>query len=200
MLRPTGILHQDAMERFTVCRNIFFQADTLTHALQALTRDLEAVVVQVPAQSLSVLPPTHDIRVLFQRILSLADDAADRERTPLMISQKIVQMLYKTNSQLGREIYVAILDQLCHAFDEVAKEAITWLLYAEDEVSLFHFIYTRIATQNWSSASTTFLSPSRSSAVACSTSNSMTSFCRSPSSPNPVLPLSRMPLVSFERR
>ncbi|KAJ2931428.1 hypothetical protein H1R20_g5724, partial [Candolleomyces eurysporus] len=116
MLRPGGILHQEAMERFA-----------------ALTRDLEAVVAQVPAQSLSVLPPTHDIRILFQRILSLADEAADRERTPLMISQKIVQMLYKTNSQLGREIYVAILDQLCHAFDEVAKEAITWLLYAEDE-------------------------------------------------------------------
>lgn len=50
------------------------------------------------------------------------------------MSQKIVQLLYKTSSQLGREIYVALLDQLCHSFEEVAKEAITWLLYAEDEV------------------------------------------------------------------
>jgi CCR4-NOT transcription complex subunit 1 len=66
----------------------------------------------------------------------LADEAADRERTPLMMSQKIVQLLYKTNSPLGREVYVALLDQLCRSFDDVAKEAITWLLYAEDEVRM----------------------------------------------------------------
>jgi len=30
-------------------------------------------------------------------------------------------------------VYVALLDQLCHSFEDVAKEAITWLLYAEDE-------------------------------------------------------------------
>ena len=46
-----------------------------------------------------------------------------------------MQLLYKTSSQLGRGIYVALLDQLCHSFEGVAKEAITWLLYAEDEVS-----------------------------------------------------------------
>jgi CCR4-NOT transcription complex subunit 1 len=50
------------------------------------------------------------------------------------MSQKIVQLLYKTTSPLGREVYVAILDQLYHNFENVAKEAITWLLYAEDEV------------------------------------------------------------------
>ena len=45
--------------------------------------------------------------------------------------------MYKTTSQLGREIYVAILDQLCHVFEEVAKEAISWLIYSDDEVSFF---------------------------------------------------------------
>lgn len=55
------------------------------------------------------------------------------------MSQKVVQLLYKTTSQLGREIYVAILDQLCHSFEDVAKEAITWLIYSEDEVSIGYF-------------------------------------------------------------
>ena len=73
-------------------------------------------------------------------IARLADEAADRERTPLMMSQKIVELLYKTNSPLGREVYVALLDQLCRSFEDVAKEAITWLLYAEDEVRIA--IYT----------------------------------------------------------
>jgi len=101
---------------------------------KTLTRDLEAVMLQYPNQSLVSLPANHDIRHLVRQIMLLADEAADRERTPLMMSQKIVQLLYKTNSPLGREVYVALLDQLCRSFDDVAKEAITWLLYAEDEV------------------------------------------------------------------
>jgi CCR4-NOT transcription complex subunit 1 len=71
---------------------------------------------------------------LVRQILFLAAGSVDQHRTPLLMSQKIVQLLYKTPSQLGREVYVALLDQLCHSFEDVAKEAITWLLYAEDEV------------------------------------------------------------------
>jgi len=92
-------------------------------------------MIQYPNQALTALPANHDIRHLVRQIMLLADDAADRERTPLMMSQKIVQLLYKTGSPLGREVYVALLDQLCRNFDDVAKEAITWLLYAEDEVN-----------------------------------------------------------------
>lgn len=92
-------------------------------------------MIQLPVQSLAALPSNHDIRHLLRQILYLANEAVDRQRTPLMMSQKIVQLLYKTPSQLGREVFVALLDQLCHTFEDVAKEAITWLLYAEDEVS-----------------------------------------------------------------
>lgn len=49
------------------------------------------------------------------------------------MSQKIVQHLYKTSTQLGREIYVALLEQLCQSYEEVAKEAIHWLISADDE-------------------------------------------------------------------
>ncbi|KAI0781233.1 Not1-domain-containing protein [Trametes elegans] len=111
LLRP-----QEAMERFN-----------------ALVRDLEAVLLQLPITSLAALPPNHEVRHLVRQILFLAVDSLDRTRTPLLMSQKIVQLLYKTPSQLGREIYVALLDQLCHSFEDVAKEAITWLIYAEDE-------------------------------------------------------------------
>ena len=50
------------------------------------------------------------------------------------MSQKIVQHLYKTSTQFGRDIYVALLEQHCQSYDEVAKEAINWLVYAEDKV------------------------------------------------------------------
>lgn len=82
----------------------------------------------------SALPPNHDIRLIVGQILALANEAGDRQRTPLMMSQKIVQLLYKTSSQLGRDVYVALLGRLCREFEDVAREALTWLLYAEDEV------------------------------------------------------------------
>lgn len=86
--------------------------------------------------SLAALPPNHEIRHVFRQILYLATDSVERNRTPLLMSQKIVQLLFKTPTQLGREIYAAMLDQLCNSFDDVAKEALTWLVYSEDEVSL----------------------------------------------------------------
>jgi CCR4-NOT transcription complex subunit 1 len=127
--------HQEAVDRFTVSILLCFICGQADHSAQVISRDLEGLIVQLPIQSLAALPPNHDLRHLVRQILFVAANSVDRHRTPLHMSQKIVQLLYKTSSQLGREIYVALLDQLCHSFEDVAKEAITWLLYAEDEVS-----------------------------------------------------------------
>ena len=102
---------------------------------QILCKELDAAVLQLPYQSIVQLPGNHEIRLLLRQIIFLAAESADRRQTPLHMSQKIVQLMYKATSQLGREIYVAILDQLCHAFEEVAKEAISWLIYSDDEVT-----------------------------------------------------------------
>ncbi len=99
-----------------------------------LVHELETFFARVPYNSLSNLPANHEIRVIIRRILYIAPESIERTRTPLAMSQKIVQLLYKTPSQLGREIYVAVLEQLCQSFEDVAREAITWLIYAEDEV------------------------------------------------------------------
>ena len=82
---------------------------------------------------MSLVPPNHEIRTIVHRILAIAIESGDRLRTPLIMSQKIVQHLYKTGTQLGREIYVTLLEQLCQTYDEVAREAINWLISAEDE-------------------------------------------------------------------
>ena len=86
----------------------------------------------------SALPPNHDIRHIVGQILALASEAADPQRTPLMMSQKIVQLLYKSPSQLGKDIYVILLGRLCRQFEEIEREALTWILYAEDEVCSFN--------------------------------------------------------------
>lgn len=114
-------------------------------------------MLQYPNQTLSTLPTNHDIRHLVRQIIQLAEEAADRNRTPLMMSQKIVQLLYKTTTSLGREVYVVLLDQLCRVYEDVAKEAITWLLYAEDEVSLWNM--SRMLSNLFRSGNSTSLSP-----------------------------------------
>jgi CCR4-NOT transcription complex subunit 1 len=86
--------------------------------------------------SLAALPSNHEVRHIVRQILSLTGESGDRQRVPLAIAQKIVQLLYKTPSQLGREIYVALLDQICQSFDEVAKEVIPWLIESTDEVRI----------------------------------------------------------------
>jgi CCR4-NOT transcription complex subunit 1 len=126
--------HQEAMERFTVSMPSILHYRKSDYCVQTILRDLEGLIIQLPIQSLAALPPNHDLRHLVRQILFVATSSIDHNRTPLHMSQKIVQLLYKTSSQLGREIYVALLDQLCRTFEDVAKEAITWLLYAEDEV------------------------------------------------------------------
>ena len=94
---------------------------------------LDVQLASCPYTSIQALPQGHEIRVLVRNILQLAYDS-QRPRMPLQISQKIVQMLYRTTSQLGRDLYAALLEQLCRQYEDVEKEAINWLNFAEDDV------------------------------------------------------------------
>ena len=58
----------------------------------------------------------------------------EREDTALALSQRVVQFLYNSQSSLGREVYVILLDRLCESSPKVGREAVDWLLFAEDEV------------------------------------------------------------------
>ena len=117
-------------------------------------KELEAALSQLPMQSLAALPPNHDVRHIVRQILYLAVESSDRHRTPLLMSQKIVQLLYKTTQQLTREVYVALLDQLCRTFEDVAKEAITWLIYADDEVRSYFSRYLQYSQKRLCSEKT----------------------------------------------
>jgi CCR4-NOT transcription complex subunit 1 len=116
------------------------------------------VLAQVPPISLIALPKNHDIQHLVRQMLALAPGSGDRQRIPLNLSQKVVQLLYKTSSSLGREIYVAMLEELCRTFEEVANEVIPWLVESQDEVSCLVSVsaFWRLSL---SSASTTCPSP-----------------------------------------
>lgn len=105
--------------------------------LQQIVHELERLLEQVPpSQTATTTPPSHGISLLIRQVLVIAGQAVDREETALAFSQKAVQLLYKAPTQLGREVYAALLDRLCDASPQVSREATEWLLYAEDEASL----------------------------------------------------------------
>ncbi|KIY43711.1 Not1-domain-containing protein [Fistulina hepatica ATCC 64428] len=107
--------------------------DDVLERFNVMIRELDNAMLQLPISSLQLLPADAEIRLLVQDIATLQIDPGDRPRVPLVMSQKIVQYLYKAPTQLGREVYCAILESLCRRFDDVGKEAINWLTYAEDE-------------------------------------------------------------------
>jgi len=100
-----------------------------------LVSEIEKFLAQATVQSLSALPNEHDIRSLIRGVVIVANQSANREGTTLTISQKVVQLLYKTTSPLGREVYVLMLQQLCDLSRKIDKEVKQWLIYAEDSVS-----------------------------------------------------------------
>lgn len=85
------------------------------------------------APSLARLGPDHDARHILQQIPLIVAESNSRDETALACSQKIVQLLYRSETVLAREVYVALLERLCSSSLKVAKEVTAWLVYAEDE-------------------------------------------------------------------
>ncbi|KAM0747379.1 Not1-domain-containing protein [Meredithblackwellia eburnea MCA 4105] len=113
---PTVLSGPQAMEKFAT-----------------LIGDLEKILATESAASLNRLPPDSDIRHIVQQIPLLAASSISRDETALGCSQKIVQLLYRSETALAREVYVFLLERLCSIFVKVAKEVTAWLVYAEDE-------------------------------------------------------------------
>lgn len=102
--------------------------------MQQLVPELDKRINQSSVSSFADLPQDSDIRFLVRQIPIIAASAFNRVETTLNFAQKIVQLLYKADSNLGRETYVALLEKLCETA-LVAKEVTAWLVYADDEVN-----------------------------------------------------------------
>jgi CCR4-NOT transcription complex subunit 1 len=114
-------------------------AQTSLERFHELIAEVEKYVGAAEKRSLSMLPADHEIRSLIHNVVVVANQSANRDQTTLIISQKVVQFLYKSGSPLGREVYVLMLQQLCDLVPKVSKEVKQWLIYAEDTVSfMFH--------------------------------------------------------------
>ncbi|KDE03641.1 hypothetical protein MVLG_05891 [Microbotryum lychnidis-dioicae p1A1 Lamole] len=91
------------------------------------------IMTEQSASTLSRLAPDTEIRHVLQQIPMIAASSASRDETTLGCSQKVVQLLYRSETALAREVYVNLLERLCSLSLKVAKEVTAWLVYAEDE-------------------------------------------------------------------
>ncbi|ORY06821.1 Not1-domain-containing protein [Basidiobolus meristosporus CBS 931.73] len=112
---PTISAHQ-ALEKFSL-----------------LVNELDKQLGQCTVNGLAAIPQQHDIRVIVHQIQALASHSNNRDETALTFSQKVVQSLYKGDTNLAREVYVHLLERLCDLSPSVAKEVTAWLIYADDE-------------------------------------------------------------------
>jgi CCR4-NOT transcription complex subunit 1 len=110
------------------------QSEQQTHErFNQLVVELDLKINQNSTFTFARLPVQHDIRFLVRQISLLLDQSLNRDKLALLFSQKVVQLLYKTDSELGREVYVLLLDHMCNRSPAAAKEVTQWLLKAEDE-------------------------------------------------------------------
>jgi CCR4-NOT transcription complex subunit 1 len=99
---------------------------------QGMIAELDKALQRATVDNLTALPLHHDIKMLIREIPVTVTQSASTDATALTFSQKVVQLLYKSESELARQVYVNILQRLCELSAKVAKEVSQWLIYAED--------------------------------------------------------------------
>jgi CCR4-NOT transcription complex subunit 1 len=98
--------------------------------------ELEKLVISpqvVQFATFQSLPPMHDIRVIIRQVPLLALSSFDKIEAARTFAQKVVQLLYKSETQLAREMYVVLLEQLCEVSPNVSTLVTQWLTHADDE-------------------------------------------------------------------
>lgn len=99
--------------------------------------ELEKQISHQPAATLSSLSTQHEIRNILRDVHLLFGQCFNRDEIVLLFAQKVVQLLYKHESILAREVFVLLLEKLCEISKRLTREIKDWLLYHDDEVSLF---------------------------------------------------------------
>lgn len=96
----------------------------------------------------------NDAQNFIRQVVQFASKSPDLDQTTLAFSQKTVQLMFKTELQVARELYALLLAKMCEVWPKVAKEAIDWLLFAEDPVrNLIFLLVPRILTFRYSASS-----------------------------------------------
>ncbi|PJF16482.1 hypothetical protein PSACC_03678 [Paramicrosporidium saccamoebae] len=90
--------------------------------------------VPLPEDTVSKLPPSHEIRSLMKQIVLLASSSPiHRDELCLLMSQRLMQGLYKTESPLYVDVIILLLIKIFEFSSKAAKEVTTWVVHSTDE-------------------------------------------------------------------
>lgn len=112
--------------------------------LGQLLMELDKLIMQAAGNTIGSAPNEQDIKLYLRQIMLLVQRCVSKDEAALILSQKVVRLLYRNEAGISREVYVSLLERLCEASPKVSKEVTQWLLYADDErkynVSLYQII------------------------------------------------------------
>lgn len=86
-----------------------------------------------PATSLAELPQSSVILTVLAQLPLLASRSNSVDDSALLCSQKVIQVLFRADSELAREVASALLERLCGLSDSTAQKIRAWLVFANDE-------------------------------------------------------------------
>jgi hypothetical protein len=110
-----------------------------------LLNELDKQVKQCPLTSVATLPPSHDIVSLVRQINLTATQYLVRDDMALWFTQKLAQLYFKVENEIGHEIYLVLLERMCELSKRVAREFAAWLLFSDDEVRHSRFLDSKIS-------------------------------------------------------
>ncbi|KAF7727748.1 hypothetical protein EC973_007207 [Apophysomyces ossiformis] len=101
--------------------------------LEQMLLELDRLIRQSDLATCALLQPNHDICLLMRQIPLLISQSITPLQTMTVFVEKVVYMLYKSNTPFALEAYTGFLQSLFEMSIEVAKEATAWIVYADDE-------------------------------------------------------------------
>ncbi|KAI8069271.1 CCR4-Not complex component, Not1-domain-containing protein [Gongronella butleri] len=107
--------------------------DLIMAKLEQMLVELDRLIQHSGIITFSLLPPNHDICLVMRQMPLLISQSLNPEQTMLTFMEKIVYMLYKSTSTLALEAYTLFLQSLFDMSPEAGKEALLWLVYADDQ-------------------------------------------------------------------
>ena len=117
----------------------FDTAVTAQHVIDKfnqLLSQLENAIVSETVLRYRDLPDASEIPNLVTQCTLITARSPSKVGTGLAAAQRVVQYLYRTELPLARDVYVILLHRLCNLEQEVSREVIDWILFADDERKL----------------------------------------------------------------
>lgn len=93
---------------------------------------LEAECLNSGFSHIRDLPPDHVLKDDVKKLCIFALSNASKEESGLIISQKLMQFLFKTTSLLFADILVYVLSKVLESSSRIMKEVTAWILHSSD--------------------------------------------------------------------